>query len=163
MIREPEVSEAPQEMVDELRDYVNTIHIQKRKGAQAITDRQSDKELAMFKDWCSGVFDDLGIPHNRWDFWCSILTRQDGNGEGCQGFPHNHMWNGVTLVLYLQVPEDGGDLVVLEEDVEEARISPRTGLAVTVGGYDDHGVERIVGETPRVTIITTVFPNEDRK
>lgn len=163
MIREPQVFEAPPDLVKELREYVMREHRQKHHGAETFTDHQ-DEHIEKFKAWCQEIFDEhLEFDILRWDFWASMLTDQDTDGEWCHGFPHNHTWDGVTLTLYLQTSDEGGDLVITENDQEEFRFSPCAGQAVIVGGHDDHGVERIVGKTPRVTIIATVFPTAERR
>ncbi len=154
--------------VEEWLAYVNRIHLGNGNwGAQAITDRLGkDKELQAFKDWCTPIFDNLGIAHVRWDFWCSIIPEghvDKQNPGWAKNFPHNHCWNGTTLILYLQVPKAGGDLVIVEDGEELERVFPNPGMAATVGGWDEHGVEAVEGDVPRITLITTVFPQEDRK
>jgi hypothetical protein len=97
----------------------------------------------------------------KWRYWTGMVhPGHVSSREGwAKGFPHNHQWDGLTCVHYVQLPDSGGDTVVFEDDkvTERGRISPELGKTSVLDGWSEHGVEEVFGETDRMTIIATGY------
>ena len=97
-------------------------------------------------------------------YWMAVILPETFHDqEWSQGFPHKHGWDGLTLCHYLQAPERGGELVIYpEDDSEEITILPTAGTTSVIGGFDTHGVKRIYGSIPRITVMTAGYRKVQR-
>ncbi len=113
-----------------------------------------------FVDFAKSIIEDeLGYEVDHWRYWASDLEPVDESRDWQLKFPHTHQWDGRTLVLYLNEPEGGGELMVLNEDMSEhTRFDVRPGMAAVMSDHAIHGVRRIEGSTNRVTMIAGAYP-----
>lgn len=120
-----------------------------------------------FVDFAKSIIEDeLGYEVDHWRYWASSLSPLDAKAQvraidGWQlMFPHTHGWDGRTLVLYLNEVEGGGELAVLDQDVETelACWEPTPGMAAVMADHAVHGVKAIQGDTNRVTMIAGAYP-----
>lgn len=130
------------------------------QGAQPIVEGVDHWTVKAFQAHCEECCQRLDYPVARWRFWGSIMDRSHFKPDGwCKGFPHEHGWDGLTLIHYLQVADEGGELVLLNEKGRNMHVyKPAIGTTATVDGRTSHGVRRIFGDTPRITIIATGYP-----
>ena len=114
-----------------------------------------------FVEHCKDVIEIMGYrPCDRWRYWCSIIRMEQKQAEDpwAQGFPHTHGWDGLTLVHYIQVPHKGGALVIRDHNREVIKkFTPEVGKTAVIDGRTEHGVERVYGDVPRVTVIATGY------
>ncbi len=120
-----------------------------------------------FVDFSKSIIEDeMGYEVDHWVYWASNLEPLDEKAQARSKdgwqlmFPHTHAWDGRTMILYLDVPEGGGELVVLDEDMETElhRFEPQVGHAAVMRDHAIHGVKRIEGDKNRVTMIAGAYP-----
>jgi|Cruoilmetagenom7_1024161.scaffolds.fasta_scaffold00637_16 hypothetical protein len=114
-----------------------------------------------FKDFAKSIIEDeMGYEVDHWNYWASNLDPVDEGREWQLKFPHTHQWDGRTMILYLDEPEGGGELVVLDEDMttELQVFEPKAGYAAVMRDHAIHGVKRIIGSKNRVTMIAGAYP-----
>lgn len=124
-----------------------------------------------FREYAEKIADAMHYPVDRWHYWVSTLGGPKQNGYGVQRlqlsdewmpkFPHCHGWDGLTISLHVQTPEEGGELVVFEDDQWTVRrtIKPTMGLVTLVRDHVWHGVRKVKGDTPRVSIMAGAYPH----
>ena len=93
-------------------------------------------------------------------------------GDGAHVGPHVDTslspWLGERVfprrvaVLYLDVPERGGDLVLYDGGRKAYAIAPRPNLLVTFAGELVHAVERVRGRAPRTSWVCEAYVLGDR-
>ena len=120
-----------------------------------------------FQKYIAQLFEDeLGYVVKEWRFWLGVTQPDTVNNNApkfAKGFPHAHGWHGLTAVHYVQVPEGGGALLVVDDNHEELhRFTPRAGLTAVIDGFSLHGVEAVTGSIPRYTLIATGFSGEQK-
>ncbi len=97
----------------------------------------------------------------KWRYWTGVVhPGHKSNHVGwAKGFPHTHQWDGITLVHYIQVPDSGGDTVIMEDDHVNIlhRFPPELRMTAAMDGWSQHGVEEVFGETSRMTILATGY------
>lgn len=97
----------------------------------------------------------------KWRYWTGMVhPGHESNRKGwAKGFPHTHQWDGLTCVHYVQVPDSGGDTVVLKDDRVNVlhRFSPELRKTIVMDGWSEHGVTVVHGETDRMTILATGY------
>lgn len=149
--------------VEELREFALANVSPARKTCEDCNPPQ------VFKDYAASIIEgEVGYEVDHWKYWASNLTALDNlasvppehNRDWQLKFPHTHGWDGITLVLYLQAPEGGGELVILDDDIETElfRASPQVGTAAIMKDHSIHGVKAIIGNTNRVTLIAGAYP-----
>lgn len=122
-----------------------------------------------FHDHCVEVFENLGYgPVGEYRYWYGVTLPNKFNVNETRfahGFPHAHGWEGLTLIHYVQTADEGGDLVIVDEENHETlhRFSPEPGTDIIVDGYSIHGVEAVTGNRPRYTLICTAFHEKQQK
>lgn len=115
-----------------------------------------------FQNHAIECLDKVGYEYDpdKWKFWVG-LTRPKTQGRlpgFSHNFPHNHQWDGLTLVHCVQSPESGGDLVILRDDETEIdRFEPVVGTTSVIDGWTTHGVATVYGEVDRLTVIATGY------
>ena len=122
----------------------------------------------VFKDYAKSIIEDeMGYEVDHWLYWCSDITALDNlklvppehDREWQLKFPHTHQWDGRTMVLYLQEPESGGELALLDPDMNETdSFKPKIGWAAVMKDHAIHGIKAIRGNTNRVTMIAGAYP-----
>lgn len=135
-----------------------------------ITTEVSDVPYS-FGDYARRLVEDwLNYAVDHWEWWVSVLDPADvrpvGYGirggavydpdrEWCTKFPHSHPWDGKTVVLHLDPPTAGGELVVFDDDRETIiqEVVPQKGLVTIMSDHTYHGVRAVGGIRPRVTIM----------
>ncbi len=121
---------------------------------------------AVFVEFARQIIEDkLGYEVDHWRYWISSLAPlDDPDAEWQLKFPHTHGWDGKTLVLYLGLPESGGELVVLDQDVETELEcwTPKEGMAAVMSDHAIHGVKAIKGSKHRLTMIAGAYPYPER-
>lgn len=138
-------------------------------GRQITTEVESVPEA--FETYAKVLIEDrLKYKVDHWEWWVSVLdpsdVRPSGYGvrggvefnpdrEWCTLFPHAHPWDGRTVVLHLDPPTEGGELVVFEKDRERIshEFEPQKGLVTVMDDHTYHGVKAVKGIRPRVTIM----------
>jgi len=148
--------------VDMLRDYVLANVSVGHKTCE------SHNVPRVFKDYAKSIIEgELGHKVDHWVYWISDITalknlasippNQDHAWQ--LKFPHTHGWDGQTLILYLQVPESGGALVMLDPDMNEIdRFEPKVGYAAVMSDHAIHGIKAIHGNTNRVCVLAGAYP-----
>lgn len=152
--------ESPTELFKEFIDRAKKRNV----GAQSIS-HNSEDENGMpieFQEYIAGVFEvGLDYPVGEWRFWLGVMRSGEVNKHNsrfAKGFPHAHGWDALTAVHYVQVPESGGDLVIVDKHDETLhRFSPKVGLTAVVDGGSLHGIEAVFGDVERYTLIATGF------
>lgn len=122
----------------------------------------------VFKDYAKSIIEDeMGYEVDHWIYWISEITALENlksippehDREWQLKFPHTHQWDGRTMILYLQVPESGGGLAVLDPDMNEVDcFEPKVGWAAVMNDHAIHGIKAIHGNTNRVTMIAGAYP-----
>lgn len=146
--------------VDELKEFVveNCAHHKTCMVSQV---------PQVFMDYASKIIEgEMGYHVDHWQYWISSLAPHDeaGRNRSVPGwmcmFPHTHGWDGMTMVLYLNEIEGGGELVVLDQDQETelARWKPVPGTASLMSDHAIHGVREIEGNTNRIAMIAGAYP-----
>jgi hypothetical protein len=151
--------------VDMLREHVLGVVSGGHKTCE------SNDVPQVFKDYAKSIIEgELGYEVDHWVYWCSDITALENlkpshvppehDLDWQLKFPHTHGWDGRTMILYLQEPEEGGALVVLDDDVETeiGRFEPKVGWAAVMKDHAIHGIKAIHGDTNRVTIIAGAYP-----
>jgi len=146
--------------VEILRELVLDNCVDNNTSARDLDRNTLPEELKEhFRDCLSAL--DYEADPAKWRYWTGMVhpghrSRREG---WAKGFPHNHQWDGLTCVHYVQVPDSGGDTVVFEDDkvTERGRVSPVLFKTAVMDGWSEHGVEEVFGETNRMTIIATGF------
>lgn len=150
--------------VDELRDFVVA-----NCGAHKTCIVHAVPQV--FMDFAKRTIEvESGYAVDHWQYWISSLAPLDEVGkerakDGWQlMFPHTHGWDGITMVLYLNEIEGGGELTILDDDVETELMSwsPKPGMAALMRDHAIHGVKAIQGETHRITMIAGAYPYPKR-
>lgn len=122
-----------------------------------------------FYDHCVETFENIGYgPIGEYRFWYGVTLPNKFNVREprfAHGFPHAHGWEGLTLIHYVQTADEGGDLVIVDEEEHKTlhRFDPSPGASIIVDGFSLHGVEAVRGDTPRYTLICTAFHEEQHK
>jgi len=122
----------------------------------------------VFKDYAKSIIEgELGYEVDHWVYWISDIVNLDAlkyvppehNRDWQLKFPHTHGWDGRTMVLYLQEPEEGGALALLDDDMNEIDcFEPKVGWAAVMSDHEIHGIKAIHGKTNRVTMIAGAYP-----
>jgi hypothetical protein len=96
----------------------------------------------------------------RWHFWVTVCNPvADPSLRWMPLFPHNHGYDGITLVQYLEVPEEGGQLVIFNDDLTIKReVTPKVGDGAILVDHEIHGVRAVHGSTPRTVLIAGAYP-----
>ena len=138
-------------------------------GSQAMSkDPAHDNGMPVeYQNYIAQLFEDeLDYVVKEWRFWIGVTQPGALNQRAekfAKGFPHSHGWHGLTAVHYVQVPEGGGALLVVDDKHNELhRFTPRVGLTAIIDGFSLHGVEAVVGDVPRYTLIATGFKGEQK-
>lgn len=158
--------DAPTEM---FKIYVESVMRPAFSGSLGVSKNPEDDNgmPVEFQNYIAQIFEnELDYPVNEWRFWVGVTQpgamAQHAKGFA-KGFPHSHGWNALTAVHYVQVPESGGDLLIVDEDHNELeRFVPRVGLTAVVDGWSLHGVTAVGGNIPRYTLIATGFDKGER-
>jgi hypothetical protein len=152
--------ESPTELFKEFIDRAK----KKNVGAQSISSNSEDENgmPIEFQEYIAGVFEvELDYPVEEWKFWIGVMRSGEVNRHKKQfakGFPHAHGWDALTAVHYVQVPESGGDLVIVDRNNKTLhRFPPKVGMTAVVDGGSLHGIEVVFGEVERYTLIATGF------
>jgi len=150
-------SESPLEL---LREVVRDNTVDNNTSARDVDRNKLPEELKQhYRDCLDAV--DYKYDEAKWRYWTGMVhPGHVSNRVGwAKGFPHNHQWDGLTCVHYVQLPDSGGDTVVFEDDAvtEKGRVTPELGTTVVLDGWCEHGVEEVFGETDRMTIIATGY------
>lgn len=166
--------------IEELREYILSRHLSEdaarhgRAPHNGAVKVQTDQPAMpdSFRRFAANTFADLDI--FEWQYWTGYYDREcpPGQPNFVSGMPHAHGWDGSrhaqyklghTLVMYVQVPERGGELVVMPEFRDNKNMGPQHELAPAVGvgavieGNVAHGVRPVHGDTPRLACIATAF------
>jgi hypothetical protein len=159
--------EWPDSPVDMMKEYAIGEH--RGFGAHPVPGSGDPETKMANKKWMPTEFvlhsqdivRNLGYEAKRWRYWVSIISEETNKHEEevwAQGFPHTHGWEGLTMIHYLQVPSGGGDLVIRDWQRDEIeRFTPQVGWTAVIDGRTEHGVERVWGEVPRITLISTAY------
>ena len=118
--------------IEELREYILSRHLSEdaarhgRAPHNGAVKVQTDQPAMpdSFRRFAANTFADLDI--FEWQYWTGYYDREcpPGQPNFVSGMPHAHGWDGSrhaqyklghTLVMYVQVPERGGELVVMPE------------------------------------------------
>jgi hypothetical protein len=133
-------------------------------GSLAISKNPADDNGVpqAFVDHAADIFASLNYPVQEWRYWFGVTLpghNDQANHRFAKGFPHAHNWDALTLIHYVQVADEGGDLVQVRPEDHSTinRFTPKPGTTVVVDGYSLHGVESVGGETPRYVLIATGF------
>ena len=102
---------------------------------------------------------ELDMNVKRWE-WQVTCNKPGGpvseDGEWVQTFPHKHGWDRtVTMSMWLQAPEGGGELVLKPEGREDVVIVPEPGLCAFMSGDVLHGVRPVTGSVNRIGLLVT--------
>lgn len=112
-------------------------------------DREDWLDFPEFLDFVITIFDK---PIDIQSVYVGYLTEtyiNKQNPEWAYGFPHSHGPHLTALAMVIQVPESGGYAMLKGE-----LYKPVVGQGVLIQGAERHGVKRIYGPTPRITLIT---------
>ena len=158
--------DAPTEM---FRGFVEKHMREGHTGSQSVSkDPTHENGIPVeFKNYIAQLFEEeLGYVVKEWRFWIGVTQPDKVNKTApkfAKGFPHAHGWHGLTAVHYVQVPEGGGALLVVDDKHNELhRFIPRAGLTAVIDGYSVHGVEAVTGGLSRYTLIATGFSGEQK-
>ena len=140
-----------------LRSYVEERAV---RGPKAVTTDIQDPPNA-FQAYAQSLLQGvLGYEVDHWVYWCSILDPvEDPDQEWMVKFPHSHGYDGLTLVQYLQAPEEGGELALLDTKKNILEMyEPKAGEGAIIVDHEVHGVRAVRGSEPRITIIAGAYP-----
>ena len=140
--------------LDYLRSYV-----EERANHGTITDIHDPpgQFVGYVESLVKGVF---GYEVDHWIYWCSILDPVDNpEQEWMPKFPHSHGYDGLTLVQYINAPEEGGELALCDLDLNVTEMyKPKAGESAIIMDHEVHGVRAVRGSEPRITIIAGAYP-----
>lgn len=146
--------------VELLRELVLANAVNGNTSARAMDRTKIPEALKQHFCECLEALDYEADPA-KWKYWTGVVHpgHKSAREGWAKGFPHNHMWDGLTCVHYVQVPDSGGDTVIFEDDAKTVRgnFSPELGKTVVMDGWSEHGVEEVFGETSRLTILATGY------
>ena len=149
---------------DLLREFVEKHRNDKHSGANGVSRNPEDHNgmPIEYQDYVADIFENvLHYPVKEWRYWIGITLPGKNNTqhpEFAKGFPHCHQWDALTAVHYVQVADEGGDLVVCDDNRNVlTRFKAKVGLTAVIDGRSSHGVEAVRGATPRLTVIATGF------
>jgi hypothetical protein len=135
--------------IEELVNYAK----QRVKNYQVVWD--VDDMPSAFVEWSRHVIEDeLGaVVSDYYDTVSALLPAPDNNPYQ-HSFPHNHAYDGHTLVLYVQAPESGGEFVLFDDDMQPVfEHLPIPGTAVVIEDHQIHAVKKVEGSVPRIALI----------
>jgi hypothetical protein len=115
-----------------------------------------------YQDWAKAVLAEAS-PFNilRFQFWTAIDWAGEPGDLWVRKFPHNHKYDGVTLITFVEVPESGGEAVVFNDDMTiKEEITPEVGASVLVYDHEIHGARSVQGDKPRTIVIAGSFEHE---
>jgi len=148
--------------VDMLREHV----LANVSGAHKTCETNNVPQV--FKDYAKSIIEDeMGYEVDHWLYWVSDIqalekcehTPPKHDPEWQLKMPHTHQWDGRTMILYLQVPESGGGLAILDPDMNEIDcFQPKVGWAAVMKDHAIHGIKAIHGDTNRVTMLAGAYP-----
>lgn len=143
--------------LDSMIEYVERTA---NRGRKAITTDAPDAPgqfQAYAQALISGV---LGLEVDHWVFWCSILDPvEDPEQEWMPKFPHSHGYDGLTLIQYLQAPEEGGELALCDQEKNVISMyEPKAGQGAILKDHEVHGVRAVRGSKARITLIAGAYP-----
>jgi len=86
-------------------------------------------------------------------------------GPWLKGFPHTHGWTtGRTVIMGIQAPESGGELVIYPEGSNEPlanwSVTPGVGIVLPDKSLL-HGVRPVFGDRERIILICNAICKED--
>lgn len=143
------------------------IEANKRDGysGSASVSKRPEDENGMpieYQEYVADLFENaLNYPVKEWRFWIGVTMPDKANTNVptfAKGFPHAHGWEALTAVHYVQEPDYGGALLVVDAEHNPIhRFEAKVGMTAVVDGWSMHGVELVGGVTPRYTLIATGF------
>ena len=106
------------------------------------------------------IVDDFQYTVDHWHYWVTVHRPvADETQKWMPKFPHNHKYDGITLIQYLEVPEEGGELVIFDNDWRVKReYIPEVGMSAIIMDHELHGVRAVKGSKPRTVIIAAAYP-----
>lgn len=113
-----------------------------------------------FRDYAAEVVESFDYHVDHWHYWVTVHHPvADETQRWMPKFPHNHKYDGMTLVQYLEVPESGGELVIFDKEWKVKReYSPEVGMTAIIMDHELHGVRAVHGKLPRTVVIAGAFP-----
>lgn len=138
----------------QLADYAHA-HAGGMGPAQHVTDMPQ-----VFKDYAEQVIvKGLGYEVDHWVYWATVQDPISDPIDWMPKFPHNHGYDGITLVQFLEAPEQGGELVIFDNRwVVTQSVTPEPGLGALIVNHEIHGVRAVRGSKPRTVVIAGAYP-----